>query len=108
MIQLFKSQPNKEAFIEFIKTHTNKERNYYKVTNDIYKQMVFKEVIAPFLETIRPHYHISKQFYLDRKMTYSRFITVIRHICKFLDITYTSNMKYSNSSYQIDYFIYLL
>ena len=75
MIQLFKSQPNKEAFIEFIKTHTNKERNYYKITNDIYKQMVFKEVIAPFLENIRPHYHISKQFYLCKLLKNYKLLT---------------------------------
>jgi hypothetical protein len=107
MIQLFKSVPEKQDFIDFIKTHTNKERNYYKITNDVYKQMVFKDVITPFLDKIKPHYHLSKQFYVDRKITYSRFITIIRHICKMIDITYTSTMKYSNSSYQIDYFIYL-
>jgi hypothetical protein len=107
MIQIFKTIPSKEGFINFIKIHTNKERNYYKITNDVYKQMVFKQVITPFLETVRPHYHLSKLFYINRKMTYSRFITIIRHICKIVDITYTSNMKYSNSSYRIDYYIYL-
>ena len=107
MIQIFKTMPSKEGFINFIKTHTNKERNYYKITNDVYKQMMFKQVITPFLETVRPHYQLSKLFYINRKMTYSRFITIIRHICKMVDITYTSKMKYSNSSYRIDYYIYL-
>ena len=106
MIQLFKSSPDKEYFTNFIQTHCHKERNYYKLNNDIYKQMVFKNIIQDFFNEIRPHYHISKQIYLDRKMTYTRFITIIRHICKKLDITYTSVMKYSNSTYQIDYLIY--
>jgi hypothetical protein len=107
MLQLFKSSPNKEDFIDFIKTYCSKERNYYKITNDVYKQLIFKDAIAPYLEKILPHYHTSKQFYITRKLSYSRFITIIRHICKQLDITYTSTMKYANSSYQIDYFIYI-
>ena len=107
MIQLFKTAPDKESFIEFIKTHATKERNYYKLTNDVYKQMIFKEVIPAFLDKVKPHYHLSKQFYITRKISYSRFITIIRHICKMIEITYTSTMKYSNSSYQIDYFIYV-
>lgn len=107
MIQLFKSSPDKKKFITFLKTHCQQERNYLKLTNDIYKQIVFKDNISSFIESIKPHYHKSKQFYLERKLTYSRFITIIRHICKQLDITYTSTMRYANSSYRIDYLIYL-
>ena len=43
MLQLFKSSPNKEDFIDFIKTYCSKERNYYKITNDVYKQLIFKD-----------------------------------------------------------------
>tara|TARA_X000001036_G_scaffold403899_1_gene410808 strand:+ start:730 stop:1065 length:336 start_codon:yes stop_codon:yes gene_type:complete len=107
MIQLFKSFPDKEEFIKFIKTHGQQERNYYKLTNDIYKQIIFKNNIDSFLESIKPHYHKSKQFYLDRKLTYPKFVTLIRHICKKLNITYTSTMRYANSTYRIDYLIYL-
>ena len=107
MIQLFKSYPNKDEFILFIKTHGHKEQNYYKLTQEIYKQIIFKDALQPYLETIKPHYHKSKQNYVNRKMNYTRFITVIRHLCKLLEVTYTSTMKYSNSTYRIDYLIYL-
>ena len=107
MIQLFKTTPSKDEFITFIKEHCVKEKTYYKLTNDVYKKIIFKNVLEPFLLTIKPHYHKSKQKYIERKMTYTRFVTVIRHICKILDITYTSIMKYANSSYRIDYYIYL-
>ena len=90
-----------------IEDNTNAIQNYYKVTQEIYKQIIFKDALQPYLETIKPHYHKSKQNYVTRKMNYSRFITVIRHLCKLLDITYTSTMKYSNSTYRIDYLIYL-
>ncbi len=107
MIQLFKSYPNKDTFILFIKTHCIKEQKYYKLTPEVYKQIIFKNALQPYLELIKPNYHISKQTYVTRKMNYTRFITVIRHLCKLLDVTYTSMMKYSNSSYQIDYLFYL-
>ncbi len=107
MIQLFKSYPNKNDFITFIKAHCIKERTYYKFTIDIYKQLLFKNLLQPYLEIIKQNYHLSKQCYLTRKMTYSRFITVLRHLCKILNITYSSTMKYSNSTYQINYLIYL-
>ena len=106
MIQLFKSYPNKDDFITFIKTHCLKEKKYYKLTQDIYKQILFKNALEPYLHTIQSHYNKAKQIYVTRKMNYSRFVTIIRHLCKFLEITYTSVMKYSNSTYQIDYLIY--
>lgn len=107
MIQLFKTYPNKENFIEFIKTHFVKERNYYKLSPVVYKQISFNNELQPFFDSIKEHYHTSKQTYVSRKMTYSRFVTIIRHICKLLEITYTSTMKYFNSTYQIDYLIYI-
>ena len=54
-----------------------------------------------------PYYHISKRKYLERKLTYNSFITVIRQICNFNKITYTSQLKYDKSTYDITYYIYL-
>ena len=107
MSQLFKSKREKEIIVDLIQKHFMKEKNYYKITPEIYKQIVYKEAIDPFLILIKPHYHKSKQNYVDRKMTYPRFITVIRHVCKIHEINYTSKIKYSNSYYQIDYLFYL-
>ena len=107
MIQLFKTYPNKEKFIEFIKSHCVKERKCYKLSPEVYKQISFNNHLQPFLDSIKEHYHSSKQTYVSRKMTYTRFVTIIRHLCKLLEITYTSTMKYSSSTYQIDYLIYL-
>ena len=48
MIQLFKSYPNKDEFILFIKSHGHKEQNYYKLTQEIYKQIIFITLIQYF------------------------------------------------------------
>ena len=51
-------------------------------------------------------YHLSKQFYVTRKMTYNSFVNIVRHICKSNNIMYTSQMKYNESKYNIDYNVY--
>ena len=44
--------------------------------------------------------------YLDKKLNYNSFVTVIRQICNHLKITYTSQVKYDKSVYDIIYYIY--
>ena len=107
MKQLFKTIPNREVFDKFIKQYCIQERNYYKITPETYKQMQYNQVIQPFLNDIKIYYHMSKQKYINRKMTYPRFVTILRHLCKMNEITYTSIMKYSNSTYQIHYLFYI-
>ena len=39
-------------------------------------------------------------------MDYIKFITVIRQICNSINIKYTTQLVYNNSTYEIDYHIY--
>ena len=41
------------------------------------------------------------------KLTYNSFTTIIRQICKYNQITYTSQIKYDKSTYEIVYYIYM-
>ena len=74
---------------------------------NLFKKGIFKETIPKFLEMCLPYYHISKRKYLERKVTYKSFTTVLRQICNANKITYTSQIKYDKSSYNIVYYIYL-
>jgi len=67
---------------------------------------MFNDDISKFYEQIREYYYLSKRFYLERKMSYTNFTTVLRQICKFNEITYTSQIKYDKSRYDIIYNIY--
>ena len=67
---------------------------------------MFNNVITDFITQCIPYYHLSKRKYLDRKLSYNSFITIIRQICNFNNITYTSQIKYDKSTYDIIYFIY--
>ena len=54
------------------------------------------------LNTIR----YDRQKYLDKKLTYNSFTTVLRQICNFNKVKYVSQIKYDKSTYDIVYYIY--
>ena len=58
------------------------------------------------MKKIKPYYFKSKQFYLERDKNYKNIITIIRQICKFNHMAYTSKIVYLKSTYEIKYFIY--
>ena len=68
---------------------------------------MFNDIIINFIEECKPYYYLSKRKYLEKKHTYSSFITIIRQICNFNKITYTSQIKYDKSNYDIVYYIYI-
>ena len=59
-----------------------------------------------FCNTIKDYYHASKLFYIERKFTYNSFINIVRQICKNNNAMFSSQIKYNDSEYNIDYFIY--
>ena len=88
-------------------TNTNTNVVVYTINKNVYKKGVFNGKIAVFYEVCKPYYHISKRKYLDKKISYNSFITVIRQICNSNKITYTSQIKYDKSDYDIVYCISL-
>ena len=104
--QIFKQSFPKELLFELLEKICIKKEKYYLVDMNSYRKFMFYQYNAEFCETLKQYYHLGKHFYLDRKMTYNSFITIIRQICKFTTIMYTSQIKYNESKYNIDYFIY--
>lgn len=77
------------------------------MNKDAFKKGIFNDIIPIFLEECKEFYHLSKQKYIDKKLTYNAFTTVIRQICNSNKIIYTSKIKYINSTYDIIYYIYI-
>ena len=69
------------------------------VTKTLYKKVVVNNTCAIFLQTITPFYHKSKQFYCLRTMTYKRWLTILRQLCKYFKLPYTSTVRYHSSMY---------
>jgi len=91
--------------LEQICTHQN---NYYILNFNAYKKGIFDGTIQTFIQDCIPFYHLSKQKYLKRELSYNNFVTIIRQICKYLNVEYISNIKYDRSTYDIIYKIYLV
>lgn len=111
MSQVFKNYFSKDVLYDFLDTCCDKVEykdlsGCYEFNNTSYKKAKYEETeIDAFYKKLKPYYHNSKQFYVEREKTHKNVITVIRQICKFLKITYQSSIKYRNSTYSIIYFI---
>ncbi len=105
--QIFRGDVSNELLFNILEEiYIFKTDKYYALNSSSFKKAQFKGLIEPFCENIKDAYHISKQFYVTRKINYSKFITIIRQICKKNHIPFNSQIKYDKSSYDICYYIY--
>jgi hypothetical protein len=105
-LQIFKNKINNSILFSLLDIICIKNHNHYIFNNDSFKKGIFNASISNFLNEIKPYYYISKHKYLERTLTYNSFTTVLRQICNHNKITYTSEIKYNKSDYDIFYFIY--
>jgi hypothetical protein len=101
--QIFKNPVPNDLLKNLLDENAIKTETGYTINNCSYKKGIFNGTILKFLEECRPYYHISKRSYIDRKLTYKSFNTIIRQICNFNNITYTTQIKYDKSVYDIVY-----
>lgn len=104
--QIFKNQIPTNIFFELLDKICLKNEKHYIFNIDSFKKGVYNAEIQKFIILCNPYYHISKRKYLERKLTHNSFTTILRQICKFNNIKYTSEIKYDKSSYDIVYYIY--
>lgn len=104
--QIFKNNIPNENLFELLDKICLKNEKHYIFNIESYKKGVYNGDIQNFLNFCIPYYHLSKRKYLERKLTYNSFTTVLRQICNFNKITYTSQIKYNKSTYDIMYYIY--
>jgi hypothetical protein len=104
--QIFKKNVPNDLLFSLLESICLKNEKHFTLNTESYKRGIFKESIQKFIENCVPYYHLSKRKYLERKITYNSFTTVLRQICKFNNITYTSKIIYDKSSYGIIYYIY--
>ena len=106
MSQLFQNEYNREHFYDFLKNICEYEKDKIIFCKAALKRAKLNEKIQPFLNNLKNYYFPSKHFYLEREPLYKNVATVIRQICKYLHIPYTSRIVYSKSKYEIIYVIY--
>jgi len=104
--QIFKSQINNNILFELLDKICLKNSKHYTLNKDSFKKGIYNQEIQEFFIKCTPYYHLSKRKYLEKKITYNSFVTVLRQICNYNKITYTSQIKYDKSVYDIVYYIY--
>ncbi len=106
MSQIIKTHIDKSILYDFLIKYCEINKKYV-----IFSKIAFKKAkmvsgeLNDFIEKIKPHYYKSKQKYLTREMNYKNFITVLRQLCNYLKIPYTSKICYQKSKYEIIYYI---
>jgi hypothetical protein len=105
-LQIFKEKIPSDILFILLDDLCVKTEKYYIFNVNSYKKGIFTEKINNFLNACKVYYFTSKQKYLERKVTYNNLMTVIRQICNLNNIFYMSKIKYSKSTYEIEYYIY--
>jgi hypothetical protein len=108
MSQVFKKNIDKDIIIDFFKKFCQNEKKKEFIFSPIsFKKAEYNNEIKNLIEKLKEYYHKSKQFYLNRQITYKNFLTIIRQVCNHLCIPYTSKILYNKSKYNIIYIIFL-
>jgi len=103
--QIFKIKPDPEIFKELLENICEVYDGIYLLNNASFKKGMMFGNITDFCSKIKECYYDSKLFYIERKMTYKYFITVLRQVCKINNLSYKTETKYNKSSYEIIYMI---
>lgn len=104
--QIFKEKLPNEILFNFLEKICIYNKNCYTINKISFKKGEYHNYFDEFIKLLIPIYHNSKQFYINRKLTYNSFLTIIRQICNHNHIKYTYNMAYNKSNYEIIYYIY--
>lgn len=106
--QLFKTPPPQKILFDFLNKCCIFESNQYILEKSNYKSALLKGITEPFIQELKPFYHNSKLFYIERANNFKSFVTIIRQLCKLYNIPINSIIQFSKSSYQIKYKILIM
>jgi hypothetical protein len=104
--QIFRNTVPNDLLFELLEKICLKTDKYYLIDINSYKKMIFNKYHEEFCEILKEYYHASKHFYLERKMEYNAFTTIVRQICKNNTIAFNTQILYNKSKYNINYLVY--
>jgi hypothetical protein len=75
------------------------------VDRNAYKKSILQGTLFPFLSSLVAYYHQSTQFYLTRKMTYTRFLTILRQLFRHHEMAYDIKTTHTSTKKEVAYTI---
>jgi hypothetical protein len=105
--QLFKENIPMPILYDFLeKICVNDSINHWFIfSKAAFKKAEIYNLLNKFKEAIKPYYHVSKQYYVDRDLTFIRFTTIIKQICHLNNNEIISKIVYNKSKYEMEYYI---
>lgn len=103
--QLFRMRVPIVILFEFLKKICDIKDCKFVFTNESYKRSILLNNLNEFIDNIKEYYHLSKQHYVNRKMSFNKIATILRQICRDNSVNYTSKIIYNKSTYNIVYYI---
>jgi hypothetical protein len=104
--QVFKKNVPISILFALLEQICLKTEKYYFLDLNAFKKLQFHDLFVKFREEIRPYYHVSKRFYIDRDFTYRMFANIVRQLSRMANVRFDSEIKYHQSKYHVDYMIY--
>lgn len=105
--QIFKEKFSPNILYSFLDQICKKDEKKYIFNKESYKLLSQNSFLCDtFIEEIRPYYFTAKFHYIEKKISFNKISTIIRQICNYLKMDYSSQIKYSKSKYEIIYYIY--
>ena len=78
----------------------------YLLNKVAYKKIKFHNNIHVLTDYLKDKYYPSKVGkYIVENMCYKKFVTIFRQCCKYLKINIDSKIRYSNSTYEMTYYV---
>jgi len=105
--QLFKENIPMTILYDFLEKICVKDsvNNLFIFSKAAFKKAEIYDLLTNFKEVIKPYYHASKQYYVERDLTFIRFMTIIKQICHLNNNEITSKIVYNKSKYEMEYYI---
>ena len=95
----------KDYVTSYLTIYCIKDGNYLYINKEIYKKYEINNKVQEFINYIKQFYKTSKKYFTERPINYNYFISILRHICKLLKMSYYKKIIYNNNSYYIVYYI---
>ena len=104
--QVFKKNVPISILFALLEQICLKTEKYYFLDQNAFKKLQFHDLFVKFREEIRPYYHVSKRFYIEREFTYRMFANIVRQLSRMANVRFDSEIKYHQSKYHVDYMVY--
>ena len=101
--QIFKYEIPCSLLVNIVRKLGYIDNNVYNINLASYKKGMLDGSIPELFKECRQYYFMSKKKYVDGKINYQGFLTVLRQIGKYHNLDFDTRINYYNNAYEIIY-----